>query len=180
MIRNIRVKFRHLKFQGEIAVRFLFLFFTWSNKFKVSNLYIADPVLIKGNHTRIFWKCQDIYKIKVKDIGSYPGNKNSFIIPLRASEITIEITFYGILKKVKKEITLIPQEVKVMQQDFLYRPGRRIKNIASPLHNFKVGLSITGATKLVGISSTLKSGLASNIKLNPFNIKYFKQLYYGK
>lgn len=180
MIRSIGLKLKYLKFQGEITLRFLFLLFTWANKLKVSNLYIADPVLIKGNHTRVFWKCQDVYKIKVKEIGSYPGHKNSFIIPLRRSEITIEITFYGIFKKVNKKITLIPQEVKIIQQDFLYRPVRRITNAAPILANFKVGVSITDAKRVTGIYTTLKADLASRIKLYPFNNKYFKQLYYGK
>lgn len=180
MIRNIDIQLKYLKFRGEIAMRFLLLIFTWSFKFKVSNLYISDRVLIKGNHTRIFWKCRDVYKIKVKNIGSYPGNKDSFIIPLRTSEIIVEITFYGIFKKIKKVITLIPQEVKVDQQDFFYRPSNRIKAVAPALQNFKTVSSNTNPSKVSGISSTLKAGLASNIKLYPFNIKYFKQLYYGK
>ncbi len=180
MTRNIAIKLKYLKFRGEIVMRFLLLLFTWSNKFKVSNLYIADPILIKGNHTRVFWNCRDVYKIRVKNIGSYPGNKNSFIVPLRTSEIPIEITFYGIFKKVKREIILIPQEVKVIQQDFFYRPNSRIKAVVPALQNFKTVSSIINPSKLAGISSTLKAGLASKIKLNPFNIKYFKQMYYGK
>jgi hypothetical protein len=73
-------------------------------KLKYVSLY--DRIVIEDNEIEILWSVKGCHKIKIKDIGVFPGDINGLKFHFSNRQNPIEITFYGIAKKIKKKIKI--------------------------------------------------------------------------
>jgi len=148
--------------------------------FYVSSIFITDAVLIKGNVTTIFWDCKNVYKIKIKGLITFPGNKTYLILPLLKDEIFLEIEFHGFRNKIKKKLHIQIQNVTIQDSQFKYSTST---NFTKPKDEVTLFQSKIGKVeKVIGVKDLPQElvKLTIKTKINQFNSNYFKQLYYGK
>lgn len=71
---------------------------------RVKSVSLYDSIVIEGNEALIFWKVKGCYKIKVSGFGTIKGNATG--IKLRITDVTkpIQISFYGIARKISEQI----------------------------------------------------------------------------
>jgi hypothetical protein len=71
---------------------------------KLKNVSLYDRVVIQDNEIEMLWNVKGCHKIKINGIGVFPGNSYGMKFLFSNRHNPIEITFYGIAKKLKKKI----------------------------------------------------------------------------
>ncbi|UGU16747.1 hypothetical protein LS482_02480 [Sinomicrobium kalidii] len=75
-------------------------------KLNLKSVSLSDNIVIQNNQTELLWKVNGCYKIKVHDLGIFPGNSCGIRFIFLPNYNPIEITFFGIDKKLKKTLVI--------------------------------------------------------------------------
>lgn len=83
---------------------------------KLRSVSLYDRVVIKDNEIEMLWNVRGCHKIKINGIGVFPGNTYGlkFIFSNRSNPI--EITFYGIAKKIKKKTRIENTKINLLDK----------------------------------------------------------------
>jgi len=138
--------------------------------FKSVSLY--DRVVIQDNQIEMLWNVRGCHKIKINGIGVFPGNTHGLKFLFSNRHNPIEVTFFGIARKLKKRILIENEKVDLLDK-------------------FIASTEIPVAFEIFFIRKEIESKLTREIlkmehpdikiKLNniffefePFNIEYYK------
>jgi len=163
--KNIKTTYLKLK----LAIQCLALFsknLLFIKSLKLKELTLYDRVVIKENEIEILWDVRGCHKIKIKGMGIFPGNIYGIKLFFTDRQNPIEITFYGIAKKLKKRLGIVATEINLL--------NKFIVNTSIP-NTFEIPLN-----KFAIISEFTKLQLQINTQdiyfdIEPFNIENYKQ-----
>jgi hypothetical protein len=103
------------------TIKYIKIFLLWFNNFiklrrgvYVSDVKLLDPIVYSNNLTQIYWNSKGIYKIKVENVGTFPGNRNCLPIIIK-KDTCLRFIFYGIGKKIEKTLDINPVNVFLPQ-----------------------------------------------------------------
>lgn len=83
---------------------------------KIQSVCLYDLVVIQGNEIELFWKVRGCHKIKIKGLGVFPGNTAGLKFIFSNRHNPIEVTFYGILKGIKKKIRIENTKINLLDR----------------------------------------------------------------
>jgi hypothetical protein len=85
---------------------------------KLKNISIYDKVIIQDNEIEMHWNVKGCHKIKINGIGVFSGNSYGMKFIFSDKHNPIEITFYGIAKKLKKKIHVDNTKIDLVDKFF--------------------------------------------------------------
>ena len=165
IISNLKKKYNKIAvFSKCLLLLFKNLILIRTLKFKSVTLY--DKFVIQDNEIEILWNVKGCHKIKIKGIGIFSGNIHGINFFFSNNYNPIEITFFGIAKKINKSIKVKSTKIKL---PFNFNALTDIPHaIEIPLNklNFESKLS----------KENLRLELQNiDIQFEPFNIDNYKQ-----
>jgi hypothetical protein len=123
----------------------LFLFF--KNLFlirilRLDSLLSIDAIIIEGSQAQLLWQVRGCHLIKIKNYGLLPGNTCGATLNSIINSQIVEITFYGITSRIKKNIKLEPVKIELKsfvtiselpKTETTYLTGKKLTNFFSEL-----------------------------------------------
>jgi len=92
---------------------------------KLKSLSLYDRVVIQDNEIEMLWNATGCHKIKINGIGFFTGNTHGLKFIFSNRHNPIEITFFGISRKLKKKIRI--------ENTKIYLPDKFIATAAIPV-----------------------------------------------
>ena len=83
---------------------------------KLKNVSLYDRVVIQHNEIEMLWNVKGCHKIKINGIGDFPGNTHGLKFLFSNRHNPIEITFFGIARKLKKRILIENEKVDLLDK----------------------------------------------------------------
>lgn len=83
---------------------------------KLRSVSLYDRVVIQDNEIEMLWNVRGCHKIKIKGIGVFSGNIHGLKFIFSNRQNPIEITFYGIAKKIKKKIRIENTKINLLDK----------------------------------------------------------------
>jgi hypothetical protein len=83
---------------------------------KLRSVSLYDRVVIQNNEIEILWKVRGCHKIKINSIGCFSGNTHGIRFIFSNKQNPIEITYYGIAKKIKKRIQIENTQINLLNK----------------------------------------------------------------
>lgn len=83
---------------------------------KLKSVSIYDRFVIQDNEIEMLWNVSGCHKIKINDIGMFPGNTHGLKFTFTNKQNPIEITFFGIAKKIKKRIRIENTKIDLLDK----------------------------------------------------------------
>ena len=83
---------------------------------KLKSVSLYDRVVIQDNEIEILWNVGGCHKIKINGIGVFPGNTHGLKFLFSNRHNPIEITFFGIARKLKKRILIENEKVDLLDK----------------------------------------------------------------
>ncbi len=83
---------------------------------KLKNLSLYDHVVIQDNEIEMLWNVRGCHKIKINGIGVFPGNIHGLKFLFSNRHNPIEITFYGVAKKLEKKIRIENTKINLLDK----------------------------------------------------------------
>ena len=83
---------------------------------KLSSVSLYDRVVIQDNEIEMLWNVRGCHKIKINEIGVFPGNAHGLKFIFSNRPNPIEITFCGIAKKIKKRIRIENTKINLLDK----------------------------------------------------------------
>jgi hypothetical protein len=139
---------------------------------KLKNVSLYDRVVIQHNEIEMLWNVKGCHKIKINGIGDFPGNTHGLKFIFSNRHNPIEITFFGIARKLKKRIRIENEKVDLLDK-FIASTEIPVVHEASCIRN-KIESKLT-RENLIMEHLDIKVEL-NNIffEFEPFNIEYYK------
>ena len=102
-----------------------------NRKLLIKDVQIYEQVLILGNTACLFWKLKGCHKVKVSNIGSFPGTSSgiNFIV---ASNKPIIISFYGVNSIITKQIQVNAYKINLVTPKANLNENFEINSLLSP------------------------------------------------
>jgi len=83
---------------------------------KLKSLSLYDRVVIQDNVIEMLWNVKGCHKIRIEGIGVFSGNTHGLKFLFSNRHNPIEITFYGIAKKIKKKIRIENSKINLLDK----------------------------------------------------------------
>jgi hypothetical protein len=83
---------------------------------KLRNVSIYDRVVIQDNEIEMLWNVKGCHKIKINEIGVFPGNTHGIKFIFSNRQNPIEITFYGIAQKIIRKIRFENTKINLLDK----------------------------------------------------------------
>ncbi len=145
---------------------------------KLKSLSVYDRVVIQDNEIEILWNVKGCHKVKINGVGSFVGNIHGIKFLFSNRYNPLEITFYGIAKKIKKRILIENTKINILKS---FRANTSIPLLIQVPYNntvlqtaFSNGLALIDQPLLI-----LKEPIISNkfknsiIEFEPYAIKNY-------
>ena len=82
----------------------------------LKSVSIYDRFVIQDNEIEMLWNVSGCHKIKINDIGIFPGNTHGLKFKFSNKQNPIEITFFGIAKKIKKRMRIENTKINLLDK----------------------------------------------------------------
>lgn len=85
-------------------------------KLKMQDVYIFDSVVIDGNQVNLLWNVDGCYKVKVENLGVFPGNLSGIRFIFNIEYNPLYVTFYGVFRKYTQQVDVRFMQVNVLDR----------------------------------------------------------------
>lgn len=83
-------------------------------KLKMQDIYIYDSVVVEENQVNLLWDVKGCYKVKVEELGVFPGNLSGIRFRYKAGYNPLTATFYGIFRNHLQIVVVRSAQVNVL------------------------------------------------------------------